>query len=86
MKSYLWMGIYLLHLLKQQLTAFVDLVYWCGLELGPCILIFFFNEMFLPCRVPTFRGQKVVNMAVIRVSHSCLLTELGPICNSMAVV
>ena len=45
---------------------------------------YFFNEIFLPGRMPTFRGQKVVNMSVTRVSHSCLLIELGPICNSMA--
>ena len=34
--------------------------------------------------MPTFRGQKWQNMAVTRVSHSCLLIELGAICNSMA--
>ena len=54
------MGIYLLHLLKQKLDAFTDLVYMCGLEKVPCILIFLFNEMFLPCRVTTFRGQNMV--------------------------
>ena len=37
-----------------------------------------------PGRVPTFRGQKRQNMVVTRVSHSCFLIELGPICNSMA--
>ena len=44
----------------------------------------FLNDIFLSCRVPTFRGQRVVNMAGTRVSHSCLLIELGPNCNSMA--
>ena len=44
----------------------------------------FFNEILLSCRVPTFRGQTVINMVVTRVSHSCLLIELGSICNSMA--
>ena len=28
---------------------------------GPYFLIFFFKDIFLPCRVPTFRGQKVLN-------------------------
>ena len=27
---------------------------------GPCILLFLYNEIFLSCRVPTFRGKKVV--------------------------
>ena len=45
---------------------------------------YFFNDIFLSCRVPTFSGQKVVNMAVTWVSHICLFVELGPICNSMA--
>ena len=31
----------------------------------------FFNEMFILCRVPTFKGQKKLrNIAVTRVSHS----------------
>ena len=36
-----WTEIYWLHILKQHLTAFVDLVNKCGLEIGYCILIFF---------------------------------------------
>ena len=40
-------------------TAFVDLVYWCGLEKG-ILHLDIFNEILFPCRVPTFRGQKVV--------------------------
>ena len=32
-------NIYLLHFLKQHLTAFVDKVYWCLRRKGPCILI-----------------------------------------------
>ena len=43
-----------------------------------------FIGIFLSCRVPTFRGQKVVKHGVTGASHSCLLIELGPICNSMA--
>ena len=49
--------------------------YWLAL----LCTIYFFNERFLPCRVPTFRDQKVVNMVVTGVSHSCLLIELVPI-------
>ena len=41
-------------------------------------------NFFLSVRVLTFSGQKVVNMQVSRVSHSCVGIELGPICNSMA--
>ena len=44
----------------------------------------FFNEMFLNFGVPTFRGQNVVKHGDHGVSHSCLLIELGPICNYMA--
>ena len=46
----------------------------------------FFKAIFLPCRVPTFRDQKVVKHGRNRVpiSHSCILIELGPICKSMA--
>ena len=54
------MEIYLLHVLKQRLIAFVDLVYRCGVEKRTLHFDIFFNEMFLPCRVPTFKGQKVV--------------------------
>ena len=53
------MEIYLLHFLKH-LTTFVDLVYRCGLEKRNVHFDFFFNEMVIPCRVPTFRGQKLV--------------------------
>ena len=42
-----------LHFLKQHLTAFVDLVFWFGLEKTACIMIFF-NEIVLQCR-----GQKL---------------------------
>ena len=44
----------------------------------------FFKAIFLPCRVPTFREQKVVKHGRHRVSHSCILIELGPIFKSMA--
>ena len=55
------MGIFLLYFLKQHLIAFVDKTYWCGLEKRALHFgIFFFNESFLSCRVPKFRGQKVV--------------------------
>ena len=43
-----------MHVLKRYLTVFVDLVYWSTLHFD------IFNETFLPCRVPIFRGQKVV--------------------------
>ena len=33
---------------------------WCGLEKRTLHFGIFFNEIFLSCRVPTFRGQKVV--------------------------
>ena len=33
---------------------------------------------------PLSGAKKWLNMQVTRVSHSCLLIELGPICNSMA--
>ena len=52
--SYLSDIYYLLQCLKQHLTAFVGLVYRCGIEKRT------FSEMFLPCRVPSFRGLKVV--------------------------
>ena len=50
-------------------------------DLAVCSLfVLFFNEIFLSCRVSTFRGQKVVKYA----GHSCLLIELSPIiCNYM---
>ena len=44
-----------------------------------------FSMDFFSCRVPPFRGKQLVRHSVTRVSHSCLLIELGPICNSMAV-
>ena len=48
--------------------------------------IFFFKAIFLPCREPTFRDQKVVKHGRngVPVSHSCILIELGPICKSLA--
>ena len=46
--------------------------------------VFFFNEIFLSCRVPTFRGEKVLKHDGHGESHSCLLIELCPVCNSMA--
>ena len=71
--------IYLRQVFKQNLTAyFVDLIYRRGLEKQTLYIDKTFNEMFLPCRVPIFSGQKV---AVTRVTRSCLLIELGPICN-----
>ena len=42
MKSYLLYNTDLLHFLKQHLTAFVDLVYWSGLENGTLHFIFIF--------------------------------------------
>ena len=74
-------GIYLLHFLKQHLTTFVVLVYRCGLE---ALALYFFNEMFLTYRVPSFRGRKVVKHGGHWGISFLLLIELGPICNSMA--
>ena len=60
MKSYLLDSIDLLHFLKQHFITFVNWIYWCGLEKRTLHIKNFFNEMFLACRVPTFRGQNVV--------------------------
>ena len=47
-------------LFEQHFIASVDKVYWCGLEKRTLHSgIFFFSRIFLLCRVPTFRGQKV---------------------------
>ena len=54
-----------------------------GLEKKTLHFYFVFNEMFLPCRVPTFRGQKVAKQGGHRGVSFLLLIELGPICNSM---
>ena len=51
---------YLLHFLKQHLTTFVDLVFRCSLDKRTFHFDILFNEMFIPCRVPTFRDQKVL--------------------------
>ena len=63
--------------------CWLSLLVWPGKK-DLAFLYFFFSRIFLSCRVPTFRGQKVYNMVVTGVSHSCLLIELVPICNSMA--
>ena len=49
-----------------------DLAFW-----------YFFQYNF-PLMCPPSGAKKWQNMAVTRVSHSCFLIELGPICNSMA--
>ena len=57
-RDWLIINIYMtvsLQFLKQNLTAFVYLVRRYGLE-----KMTFVNEIFLPCRVPTFRNHKVV--------------------------
>ena len=54
------MGICLLHFFKQHLTAFVDKVYWRDLEKKDLASWYFFIEIYLSCRMSTFRGQKVV--------------------------
>ena len=45
-------------------------------------VIFFFNVIFLSCRVPIFSGQKVIKHG----GHQgvSFLSILGPICNYMA--
>ena len=73
------MGKSLLHFLKQHLSASVDWVYLCGYEKGPFILVLF------KWYFPLMKGAHLQeNMVVTDVSHSPLLIELGPICNSMA--
>ena len=47
-------------------------------------LCYFFSRIFLLCRVPTFRGQKVVKRGVHGGISFLFLIELCPICNSMA--
>ena len=53
----------------------MDLVYSCSSLKEPYILITS-NEMFLPCWVPTFRGQKVVKHGGHRRSHSRMMVQL----------
>ena len=67
---------YICCIFKQNLTAFVDLFFMCDLEKMTLHFDFSPSEMLHRCRVSTFRGQKLVNMAVTRVSHSCC-TALG---------
>ena len=51
---------------------------------GPCILILFSMKCSSYVGYPPLGAKKWLNMAITEVSHSCLLIELGPICNSMA--
>ena len=45
---------------------------------------FFSVEISSHVGCPPLGAKKWQKMVVTRVSHSCLLIELGPICNSMA--
>ena len=47
-------------------------------------LVFFSVEFSSHVGCPPSGAKKWQNMVVTRVSHSCLLIELGSICNSMA--
>ena len=51
-------GIYLLHFMKQHLTAFEDLVYWYDLEKRPCIFASFFQLNFPPMQGAHLQGPK----------------------------
>ena len=63
--------------------CWLSLLVWLRKK-GPCILVFFSVEFSSHVGSPPSGAKKWQNMAVTRVSHSCFLIELGPICNSMA--
>ena len=60
----------------------LSLLVW--LKKRPCILVFFSVKFSSHVGCPPSGAKEWQNMAVTRVSHSCLLIELGAICNSMA--
>ena len=66
-------------------TDFVHLVYRCTLEKGGLRLDIYFNDLFLPCRVPTIRGQKVLKQGGHQGISFMFIDYLGPFCNYMAV-
>ena len=70
--------------LKQHLIVFVDLVYWCGLEKRTLHSGIFSVEFSSHVGCPPSGAKNWQNMMVTGVSHSCILIELGPICNYMA--
>ena len=72
----------MLHFLKQHLTAFVDLVSWCGLEKGTLHFNIFSMKFSSLVGCPPAGAKTWYNMAVTRISHACLLIEPGPICVS----
>ena len=78
-------GIYLLHFLKQRLTEFVNLVYWCGLEKRPCILTFFSMKCSTHVGYSPSGAKSGKTWCSQGYLMLCLLFELGSICISMAV-
>ena len=78
------MGIYLLHFLKQYLTAFVDLFYRRGLEKITSHFVIFSMKCSSHIVSPPSGVKNWRNMVVTGVPHSCVLIELGPVFNSMA--
>ena len=63
--------------------AFVNYIYGCGLEKRTCSLVFFMKYS-SHIRCPPSGATNWQNIAVTRVSHSCLEIDLGPICDSIA--
>ena len=55
------------------MTAFVDLVYWCGLEIGILHFNIFSMKFSYLVGCPHAGTKTWYNMAVTRVSHACLL-------------
>ena len=66
-----------MHVLKQHLTVFVDLVYWSTLHFD-----IFSMKLSSHVGCPPSGAKKWQNM-VTGVFYSCLLIELGPNCISM---
>ena len=73
------MSIALLHFLKQHLSGLLIKFTCVAKTKGLCI-----NRIFSRVGCPLSGAKKWLNKLVTEVSHSCLLIELGPICNSMA--
>ena len=66
----------------KHLTAFVDLVYCCGLEKRTLHFNIFSMKFSSLVGCPPAGAKTWYNMAVTRVSHACLLIQPGPICVS----
>ena len=70
-------GIYLLHFLKQHLTAFVDLLYWCGLEKRASFFDVFFSVIFFACAGCLPSGTKNCQNVVVTGVYGKTNTGLG---------